>query len=129
MTAQFYVQLHAGLDLRVTVPPEIERQVASSFMVELRNEIDRAQLRYAPTHRGFLLELRDRVFTGIEPNRLGRGGVHSFVDRVAYRLWDERRRDVSQARFLVAEDQVTRPPQTGEMPAIRPDTPRPEGGL
>lgn len=114
------VSLGPNADLKVAIPVEKEREIAGTFLTELRSEIDRAHMRYAPNHRGFLLELRERVLLGIEPNRLGRGGLFTFVDRVAYRMWDERRRDITQAGLMVAEDRVTRPPQTGEMPAVRP---------
>lgn len=119
MAAQFYVPLNPGFDVRVTIPPEIERQIAASFLSEVRAEADRAGQRYAPNNRGFLLELRERVLVGIEPGRLSSGGVRSFVDKVGYRMWEERRRTGATGGLAPAE-QVTPPPRTGEMPAVRP---------
>lgn len=129
------VRLGSGVDLRVEIPAEKEREIAGAFLAELRPAIEQSASRYAPGHRGFLMELRELVLVGIDPRRLGRGGVHTFVERVAYRMWDERRRDLDPrvAVGLAPEAQVSRPPQTEEMPAVRPrgedprDTPTGQG--
>jgi len=105
--------------LRVEVPLDVQREIASTFMVSLRSEIDRIAHRYAPNHREFLADLRDSVVAGIEPHRLGRGGIHSFVDRVAYRIWLERQATPTGRAGTVPPEQVVRPaPATGEIPLV-----------
>lgn len=117
-----YVKLSDQLTVKVTLNREQEAQVTGPFLDELRRTIDQIAHRYAPNHREFLLELRERVLLGIEPSRLGRGGLVSFVDKVGYRMWDEHRREgrVSQ---LAHPSGVVPPPSTGEMRAVTDTAP------
>jgi hypothetical protein len=108
-TPHLFVKLGNSVVLRVEISQAQRHDIAGAFIVAMNNAIDAVAQRYAPNHRGFLLELRERILIGIEPNRLGRGGVYAFVDRVGYRMWTERQADARERARLAAPDQVTEP--------------------
>lgn len=110
-----FVELGPGVLLRVAVPVPKQREIAAEFLTAMNAAIDAVAQRYAPNHRGFLTELRERVLIGIEPARLGRSGMFGFVDRVGYRMWNERQADARERARLVAAEHVTEPAgETGE---------------
>lgn len=113
------VDLAPGARLLVAVPVEAERQIEAAFLAEVRAEVARAAHRYAPGVSSYLDNLASAVWAGIDPTRLGRGGVFTFVDRVAYRLWEQARSVGLDG--LTHPSRVTPPaPRTGEMPVVPP---------
>jgi hypothetical protein len=88
-TPHLFIKLGEHAVLRVEISQAQRHDIAGAFIVAANNAIDVVAQRYAPGNRAYLAGLREQVWTGIDPNRLGRGGLLSFVDRVGHRMWTE----------------------------------------